>query len=367
MKIAFIGSRGIPANYGGFETFVEELSVGLSKNYNYSVVVVGDVHQKEQLKNISKYNGVEIGYSKYSKSNQTIRFYLDSMLKVWGADVIYSCGVGNAFFLFLPFIFGKKFVTNPDGIGWKRLKWSDNGKKILKFMFYLSAKLSPYIVADSVGVEKVFREKFNRKKNINTIEYGAYINKTIDKKSEKVQEILERYKLNSNQYHLVVSRLEPENNLDIIIEGYLMGDHKHSLIIVGNIIETVFVDSLLKLSNDKVIFTGGIYNKFDLEVVRSNALSYLHGHSVGGTNPSLLEAMASKNICICHDNEFNKGVVGNSGFYFKTKQDVSNIISEIENNDFSIYKDEVFEKVNSHFNWDNIVKLYANYFKKIVK
>jgi len=146
-----------------------------------------------------------------------------------------------------------------------------------------------------------------------------------------------------------------------------MGDHKHPLIIVGNIMETVFVESLLKLSSDKVIFIGGIYNKFELEVVRSNALSYLHGHSVGGTNPSLLEAMASKNICICHNNEFNKGVVGDSGFYFKTTQEISNIISEIENNDFSVYKNEVFEKVNSHFNWVNIVKLYASYFNKIVK
>lgn len=366
MRIAFIGSRGIPANYGGFETFVEAVAVGLSKNYNYKVIVVGDVYQKEQLNNISEYNGVEIVYSKYSKKHQTIRFYLESMLKVWSADVIYSCGVGNAFFLILPVIFGKKFVTNPDGIGWERLKWSDNGKKILKFMFYLSAKLSPYIIADSVGVERVFREKFNRKSNIETIEYGAYINKMIDKRSKKIQKILDRYKLDSNQYHLVVSRLEPENNIDLIVQGYLIEEHKYPLIIVGDIMQTTFVDKLLKLSSDKVIFIGGIYNKLELEVVRSNALSYLHGHSVGGTNPSLLESMASKNICICHDNEFNKGVVGESGFYFKTIQDVSNIISEIENNDFSIYKEEVFEKVNNYFNWQNIIKLYANYFKKIM-
>ena len=103
MKVAFIGSRGIPANYGGFETFVEEVAVGLSNKYNYNVVVVGDIHQQQKANNILSYKGVEILYSKYSKPNQTIRFYLDSMLKVWDADIIYSCGVGNAFFLFLPF------------------------------------------------------------------------------------------------------------------------------------------------------------------------------------------------------------------------------------------------------------------------
>ena len=159
INIAFIGSRGIPANYGGFETFVEEVAVGLSKRDNYNIVVVGDISQKDQFNAIEEYKGVKLLYSKYSKPDQTIRFYLDSMLKVWNSDIIYSCGVGNAFFLFIPFVFSKKFITNPDGIGWKRLKWSNTGKNILKYMFYLSAKLSPYIVADSVAIEQVFREK----------------------------------------------------------------------------------------------------------------------------------------------------------------------------------------------------------------
>ena len=367
MKIAFIGSRGIPANYGGFETFVEEIAVGLSEQYNYNVVVVGDIYQKEQLNSITEYKGVQMLYSKYSKSDQTIRFYLDSMLKVWNSDIIYSCGVGNAFFLFIPFLFAKKFVTNPDGIGWERLKWPNTSKKILKFMFYLSAKLSPYIVADSVSVEQVFREEFNRKKRIKTIEYGAHLNKTIGDTSDKVKDVLQKYNLESNQYHLVVSRLEPENNIDVIIRGYLKENHKFPLIIVGNIMETDFVSQLTKLKSDKVIFIGGIYNRLELEIVRSNAFSYIHGHSVGGTNPSLLEAMASKNICVCHDNKFNKGVVEDSGFYFNTEQDVSDIIKDIECNDYSNYRDEVFEKIKNHFNWNNIVKLYDDYFKEITK
>jgi rhamnosyltransferase len=330
MKIAFIGSRGIPANYGGFETFVEEIAVGLSEQYNYNVVVVGDIYQKEQLNSIAEYKGVQMLYSTYSKSDQTIRFYLDSMLKVWNSDIIYSCGVGNAVFLFIPFLFTKKFVTNPDGIGWERSKWPNTSKKILKFMFYLSAKLSPYIVADSASVEQVFREEFNRKRRIKTIEYGAHLNKTIGDNSDKVKDILQKYNLESNQYHLVVSRLEPENNIDVIIRGYLKENHKFPLIIVGNIMETDFVSQLTTLKSDKVIFVGGIYNRLELEIVRSNAFSYIHGHSVGGTNPSLLEAMASKNICVCHDNKFNKEVVEGSGFYFNTEHDVSNIIKEIE-------------------------------------
>tara|TARA_B100000767_G_scaffold274813_1_gene309051 strand:+ start:740 stop:1843 length:1104 start_codon:yes stop_codon:yes gene_type:complete len=367
MKIAFIGSRGIPANYGGFETFVEEVAVGLSENYNFDVMVVGDIHQKEQFNSIGEYKGVKIIYSRYSKAEQTIKFYLDSMLKAWNSDVIYSCGVGNAFFLFIPLFFGKKFVTNPDGIGWKRLKWSNNGKKILEFMFYLSARLSPFIVTDSVGIESVFREKFGRNKNIQTIEYGAYLNQTIGDNSDNVRAVLNKYKLVSNKYHLVVSRLEPENNLKKIIEGYIINKNQYPLIIIGNLQDTNYVKGLLKIKNENVYFVGGIYNKYELEVVRSNAFSYFHGHSVGGTNPSLLEAMASKNICVCHDNEFNKGVVSDSGFYFNTIQDIADIIKVIERNDYSHYGNAVFEKVNNYFNWVNIVKLYSDYFKYIAK
>ena len=123
----------------------------------------------------------------------------------------------------------------------------------------------------------------------------------------------------------------------------------------------------LEIKNEDVYFVGGMYNKYELEVVRSNAFSYFHGHSVGGTNPSLLEAMASRNICICHDNEFNKGVVSDSGFYFKTIQDISDIIKVIERNDYSHYGNAVFENVKNYFSWGNIVKLYADYFKEITK
>ena len=364
-KIAFIGSRGIPANYGGFETFVEELAVGLKQKYDFDIVVVGDTHQKEQLNSIAEYKGVEVIYSKYSKPNQTVQFYLDSMLKVWSADVIYCCGVGNAFFLLLPFLFSKKFVTNPDGIGWKRLKWSNTGKKFLKFMFYLTAKISPYIVADSVGVESVFKTKFKRKNNIETIEYGAYLNQTNGVQSTEIDAVLQTYKLKSGEYHLAVSRLEPENNVHLIINGFAKRKSKYPLIIVGNIIDTDYVKTLTVTGRKNVLFVGGIYDKFELDVVRSNALSYFHGHSVGGTNPSLLEAMASKNICVCHDNEFNRGVVGISGFYFNTAKEVSDIILDIEKNEYSNYRNEVFEKVKNYYNWTNIVKMYADYFKKI--
>ena len=367
MKITFIGSRGIPANYGGFETFVEEVAVGLQKKEGFDIFVIGDKFQKKQLKSIECYKGVNIKYSKYSKAQQTIRFYLDSLFMSWNSDIIYCCGVGNAFFLFFVSLFQKKYVTNPDGIGWERLKWSRIGKKILKLMFYLTSKYSPYIVSDSKGVEDVFFKQFNRKKNITTIEYGAHISKEESNLTEQ-HHILAKYKINASKYHLVVSRLEPENNIHLIINGYIKNAKKYPLVIVGNLLETKYVSSLIEIAkNENVIFLGGVYNKKELRVIRTNAASYIHGHSVGGTNPSLLEAMSSKNICICHKNIFNQAVLKDSGVYFLNEQELSLILNRVENGEYSSLSSLSYMKIVEHYNWQNIVEMYSVYFNKIIK
>ena len=366
-KIAFIGSRGIPANYGGFETFLEEVSKTIQQNANFQIIVVSDLEQKIKLKGLKNYFGIKILYSKYSKSKNPLLFNFDSMRKVWNADIIYCCGVGNAFSVFLPFLFRKKYITNPDGIGWKRLKYSSFGRTILKVMFMITSAFSPYIICDSKEIEKILRKKFFRKKNITTIEYGAHINKTVHLQNSVTRSILEKYNLTSMKYHLVVSRLEPENNIDTIIIGYSKNTRKFPLIIVGNISQTKYVRNLTDLQNKEVTFVGGIYDSNELNVIRSNAYSYIHGHSVGGTNPSLLEAMASKNLCVCHENEFNKGLVGKDGFYFKTSTEISSIFEKIEESNLDAMRGRVYEKIRDYYNWENITNLYISYFQKISK
>ena len=364
-KIAFIGSRGIPANYGGFETFLEEVSKKIQQNTNFQIIVVSDLEQKIKMKGIKNYFGIKILYSKYSKSKNPLLFNFDSMRKVWNADIIYCCGVGNAFSVFLPFLFGKKYITNPDGIGWKRLKYSSFGRIVLKVMFVITSAFSPYIVCDSKGIEKIFRTNFFRKKNITTIEYGAHLNRTVGLQTTTIQSILEKHKLKSMQYHLVVSRLEPENNIDIIINGYTKHQRKFPLIIVGNISQTKYVRNLTDLQNKEVKFVGGIYDSNELNVIRSNAYSYIHGHSVGGTNPSLLEAMASKNLCVCHENDFNKSLIGKDGFYFKTSTEISSIFEKIEETNLDKIRESGYKKISNYYNWENIVNLYISYFQKI--
>lgn len=369
MKLAIIGSRGIPANYGGFETFAEEIAVNLVKNHLYGVTVVCDADQKETNKDMSEYKGVKLLYSKYSKSKNAILFYYDSIqMTAEQNDIVYSCGPAGGMFGFFVHKYGHLLVTNPDGLNWKRAKWNKVVQTGFRTFEYLATKFSDYIACDSYGIEKHIQESYHTDKTF-VAEYGAYPNTYIGKEDQETDAILKKYGVKKNAYHLVVSRLEPENHVHVIIEGYVKEKRKYPLLIVGNIKETKYIDRLKELANDDVLFVGGIYDKKELEIVRANALDYLHGHSVGGTNPSLLEAMASKNLCICHDNVFNREVVGENGLFFKNEEDVSHDIQAVESdkNEFDTMREGVFQKILSYYTWEAIAAKYDTAFRKIVK
>lgn len=375
MKIAFIGSRGVPASYGGFETFVDEVSIGLKEKYNYSIIVVGDTEQKQKHNALSEYKGIQLIYSRFNKTKYPNLYYLDSiLLTIFKADIVYCCGAGGALSFIIPFLLRTNFVTNPDGVGWYRDKWSPIVKKILKFMFYLTARLSKHIVNDSFGIQEMMKKEFNRTKNSVTIEYGAYPNPFLgDSKSEEVPELLKEYKLTSNCYHLVVARLEPENNVHVIIKGYLESNKKFPLVVIGGLKDTPYVKELKVLAqkSEMVWLIGGVYGGNKLAIIRANAIDYFHGHSVGGTNPSLLEAMASGNLCVCHNNPFNKEVVRENGFYFNNEKEVKEVVNRIEANleseDILNNRKGVENRFESYFTWNNIVERYHLYFQSIKK
>lgn len=369
MKLAIIGSRGIPANYGGFETFAEEIAVNLVKKYQYEVTVVCDADQKQTNEGMEQYKGIKLLYSKYSKSKNAILFYYDSIkMTADSSDMVYSCGPAGGMFGPIVHKHGKLLVTNPDGLNWKRAKWNKVVQTAFRTFEYLATKFSDYIACDSYGIEKHIQESYNTK-NTFVAEYGAYPNSYIGKDSEEINDVLEKYGVKKGAYHLVVSRLEPENHVHVILEGYTQEKRKYPLLVVGNLKETNYIKQLQDIANDSVLFVGGIYNKKELEIVRSNALDYLHGHSVGGTNPSLLEAMASRNLCICHDNIFNREVVGTNGLFFKTYQDVSNYLHEVEHKtkDFDVMREGVFQKILSYYTWEAIAAKYNKEFVQILK
>ena len=351
-KIAIVGTRGIPACYGGFETFAEEVSTRLASQ-GMDITVWCDCSDSQ----VSHFGNVALAFSSYKKSKNPLKYYYDSINRASKeSDILLVAGTGGAIFYWLAKLRGKKIVTNIDGIESKRAKWSFLKKLYIKLSEILSIRYSDVIIADSEGIKRYVLSNYRIvEERIRVIEYGALVNYDFD------QAVLEKYGLVSDSYYLVVSRLEPENNIQMIVEGYLLSKSDKPLVIVGGLNSTAFVNSLLRYQSENVRFLDGIYNKHELSVIRASCFAYLHGHSVGGTNPSLLEAMGSGNISVCHDNVFNREVTNSLMFYFSSASELSNNLLKIE----SLSGEDKAEiwvsarlRITDYYNWGNMTEKY---------
>ncbi|MDX2360028.1 MAG: DUF1972 domain-containing protein [Crocinitomicaceae bacterium] len=364
MKISIVGTRGIPANYGGFETFAQEISVLLVEK-GWTVTVFCDAPElgSEPLKS---FNGVKLQYSRTTKSKNPLLYYYSTIREgLKTSDIVLVTGTGGAFFYFLNFFRRKKIITNCDGVESRRAKWGFLKKTFIRFTESFAMRFSTAIIADSKGIENYLTDKYSKNlhSKIHTIEYGAPVNNSVD------PEVLNKYNLVSQNYYLVVSRLEPENNIQLIIKGYLASKSTLPLVIIGNLIDNDYVKSVQQLANEKVLFIGGVYNQHELSALRTSCTAYIHGHSVGGTNPSLLEALGSSNVCICHDNIFNREVTMNEMFYFSNVQNFAEAIDSIEqlsSEQRSVIERSALNRINEYYNWQNMANKYSTLFTNLI-
>lgn len=373
LKIAIIGSRGIPAKYGGFETFVDEISKRLvAKGYEIHVSCEGGIIPK-----IPQYNGV---FLFYFPLNPFCRVIYETIYDIYSlikssvmCDYIYMLGYGAGFFFFIPKLFRKKLFVNVDGIEWKRDKYNKIEKLILYLNEIFAVHFSDVIIADSVEIKKYVESRHG--KNAVYISYGVD-NPPIE--SWDPSKLIETHvsdnftNLENNSYYLVVARLEPENNIHVIVEGFLLSSTTKKLVIVGNFLSRKYELSIYKIitklnGHDRIIFTKGIYKKDLLNMLRQNCFAYIHGHSAGGTNPSLLEAMVMKTIIVAHDNEFNREVGSKAILNFKESFDLKNCIENIDNNysDYLALKSEAYERVLTYYSWKDIALEYNALFKSV--
>lgn len=360
MKIGIIGSRGIPNHHGGFEQFAEYFSVYLAKQGIDVVVYNSSLHPYKK----SAYKGVNIitckdPEDKLGTAGQFI-YDLNCIMdaRKRNFDIILQLGYtsNSIWHRLLP----KKtiIVTNMDGLEWKRSKYGFLIKKFLKYAEKLAALNSDYLIADSVGIQQHLKQTYN--KDSVFIAYGAHIFMHPEK------DILARYNLKPNEYNVVLARIEPENNIDIIIEGVL--DYKWPTIIIGDIEKTKFGNQLKKKyqHSKNIKFLGAIYDTKALNNLRYYSKIYFHGHSVGGTNPSLLEAMASNAFIIANDNIFNKAILKDNALYFKNSDDIKNHLKKFENIDCEFFTKQNKYTIEKNYSWDEINLSYLNYFKKIL-
>ena len=310
MKIAFIGSRGIPALYGGFETATEEIGARLAERGHHVTVYCrpgnGD---RDEL----HYRGMDKIYLPCvkRKSLETITHTFVALLHAayTSYDAIIIMNPANGPLCIIPWLRGTPFAVHVDGLDWERSRWPEYGKKFIRFGAWCCTKLAPAIIADSHGIADYYKRTWNRDSV-----YAAY---GADIKERKDTSRLDELGLESRGYLLVVARLEPENHTDRIIAAFENTDTDLPLVIVGDTnYESDYIRQLKSHESDRVRFLGGIYDDDLLETLLQHCLLYLHGHSVGGTNPVLLQAMAASCAILCLDVPFNTEVIGDTGLTF---------------------------------------------------
>jgi len=360
MKIAIVGTRGIPNNYGGFEQFAEYLSVGLvDKGHDVFVYNSHNHIFKESM-----YKGVNIIHCfdpEYliGTSGQFI-YDFNCILNTRKHDFDIILQLGYTSSSIWNRIMPKKsiLVTNMDGIEWKRSKFSNKVLKFLKYAERLAVKYSDYFISDSIGIQKYLLEEYEVESTY--IPYGA------EKMGHPDLDILNTYNLSKYNYDIVVARMEPENNIEMILEGFMQSKKDRDLVIIGSL-KTDFGKYVSEKYDDrKITYLGFVSGIKNLNSLRYFSNLYFHGHSVGGTNPSLLEAMASNSLICAHDNIFNKSILEKDAYYFTNFEQISDLINTkikaIEN----VFVINNKQKINDLYSWGKIVDDYDSFFHKII-
>lgn len=355
--VAVIGSVGVPANYGGFESLIENLLDFNSYNFQY-IVFCSDRSYPERLK---MYRNAKLRYVNLEANGFSSIFYDGiSLFKCLGRqyDIILLLGVSGAIFLPIlkPFI-PATIICNIDGIEWKRNKWNTPTKKFLKFSESVAIKYSDVIITDNKGITDYV--KSNYKKDSVTIAYGA----SIDRNHSNT--LLRKYGLNKNQYFFKVCRIEPENNIELILDAFTQVKNQ-KIVIVGNWNNSRFGKKMLRkyesLSN--ITLLNPIYNQSDLNELRVNCKGYIHGHSAGGTNPSLVEAMGLKLSIIAFDVNFNRYTLDNNGIYFSNLEELIYELFQFDSRDIEMDREKIYETFLNHYTKEKIAEEYAQLFLK---
>lgn len=380
-NIFIIGSKGIPANYGGFETFVDKLTYGKqSESIKYHVSCIGDNNDEFEY-NLARCFNVKVPEIGSAKA-----VYYDILALRRCIEYIDKNNVENPIIYILacrigPFIGyykrklkknGIKLFVNPDGHEWMRAKWNRFIRKYWKISEKYMVKHADLLICDSVNIEKYIKEEYKKYKPVTKyIAYGADIEKSnLSNEDIKVKEWYSKNNVIINEYYLVVGRFVPENNYHLMIEEFMKSSTKKDFVLIANIEKNSFYEELKEKTHfdkDKRIkFVGTVYDQELLKKIRENAYGYFHGHEVGGTNPSLLEALATTNLNLLLDVGFNKEVAEEGALYFnKDSGNLSKLLGKIEGLDqheIKEFSEKAKMRIKENYTWDYIVKLYEELF-----
>lgn len=355
VRIALIGTRGVPARYGGFETCVEEVGRRLaSRGHEVTVYCrAGDgadrprthlgmrlVHlpalRRRSLETLS-HTGLSVGHLLAGPHRRQ--------------DAVILFNAANA--VWLPLLRAARIpvATHVDGLEWQRAKWGGAGRRYYRWAEAWAVRWSGALIADAQGIADYYRDRFDAATDL--IAYGA---PTVSRRSERLDEL----DLEARRYHLVVARFEPENHLHLIVEGYRQSSAQLPLVVVGSApYAREYTARVHALADERVRFLGAVWDQELLDQLYANALTYLHGHSVGGTNPSLLRAVGAGAATIAFDVGFNREVLGDVGRYFADTADVARELESAEADPSAVAERAARSpQVAARYDWDDVAVRY---------
>ncbi len=362
LKIAILGTRGIPANYGGFETFAEECSAGLASRGHNVTVYCRSHYVSKSLRNHRGVRLVVLPTLEW-KYTDTVIHSLFSMIHALFQryDVILMCNAANSIYAWMPRMLGVPVVVNVDGIERLRRKWNWLGRTYYHICEYLSTLFPNAIVSDAQVIKRYYQEEYGATSVY--IPYGA----TTEKPSEL--EGLKSLGLEPGGYFLYVSRLEPENNAHLVVKAFEMVRTARRLAIVGDApYSRHYIEEVKSTQDERISFTGAVYGRGYRQLL-AGAFCYVHATEVGGTHPALIEAMGQGNIVIANGTPENAEVLGDAGILF-SKNDVRDLAARMQDvadfpEKYAPLKQTAFERARSRYSWEEVVSEYEALFSRL--
>jgi glycosyltransferase involved in cell wall biosynthesis len=360
LRIAILGTRGVPANYGGFETFAEQLGARLAASGHHVTVYGRSAYVRRDL---TSYRGMRIVRLPAPRSKHmetvvhTLFSALHAVVRRW--DVVYVCNSANVPAATLLWLARKRVVLNVDGLEWQRKKWGAAGRAYYRACARIAAWLPVHVVTDARVIQRYYRETYGRETDY--FAYGTDLDPVADDGT------LGRLGLEPGHYVLYVSRLEPENNAHVVIEAYRSVRTDLPLAIVGDApYASEYIASLKRTDDPRVRFLGAIYGH-GYQVLRSHAAAYVQATEVGGTHPALVEAMGFGNAIVANDVPEHRETLADAGIYYRDARQLAAALDaalgDAEIN--ASLRDRAHRRARDTYSWDAIAAEYENWFARL--
>ena len=377
--VFIIGSRGLPAQYGGFETFVDQLvSHQVSPDIQYHVACLSN----DQAYQHFDYQGVDcftinppkLGPARVIAYDMMAINYALKLIKKQGIEQPIFYVLGNTIGAFVaPFArkihkIGGRFYINPDGLEWKRAKWAKPIQAYLKYSEKIMTRHADLVISDNPGIESYIKEAYPWSQTT-YIAYGTDLSPTsLTSQDWKVRELYQKWQTQEKNYYLILGRFVPENNYETAIREFMASSSKRDLVIICNNEGNPYFEELRTRTgfdqDPRVKFVGTVYDQDLLKYIRKEAFAYIHGHEVGGTNPGLLEALAQTDLNLVLGVSFNQTVAKDTAQYWtKETGNLAHLINQVDSlEDVSEWGQRAKANMKKNFTWEKIVGEYEELF-----